>query len=76
VATRDARKEAAHRRQLITAAADASAEVYKLRAEGKKVAVELRKQRRAHGVAAIHANLAVRSIRCTTKPTHTASNLA
>lgn len=57
IATRDARKEAAHRRQLITAAADASAEVYKLRGEGKKVAVELRKQRRAHGVAAIHANL-------------------
>lgn len=57
IATRDARKEAAHRRQLITAAADSSAEVYKLRAEGKKVAVELRKQRRAHGVAAIHANL-------------------
>merc|ERR1719271_1835513 len=57
VATREARKEAAHRRQLITAAADASAEVYKLRAEAKKVAVELRKQRRAHGVAAIHANL-------------------
>lgn len=57
IATREARKEAAHRRQLITAAADASAEVYKLRAEAKKVAVELRKQRRAHGVAAIHANL-------------------
>jgi len=56
-ATREARREAAHRRQLITAAADASAEVYKLRGEGKKVAVELRKQRRAHGVAAIHANL-------------------
>lgn len=57
IATRDARTQAAHRRHLITAAADASAEVYKLRAEGKKVAVELRKQRRAHGVAAIHANL-------------------
>jgi hypothetical protein len=57
IATREAHKEASHRRQLITAAADASAEVYKLRAEGKKVAVELRKQRRAHGVAAIHANL-------------------
>lgn len=57
VATREARREAAHRRQLITAAADASAEAYKLRAEAKKVAVELRKQRRAHGVAAIHANL-------------------
>jgi hypothetical protein len=57
IATRDARAQAAHRRQLITAAADASAEVYRLRAEAKKVAVELRKQRRAHGVAAIHANL-------------------
>jgi hypothetical protein len=55
--TREARKEANHRRQMITAAADASAEVYKLRGESKKVAVELRKQRRAHGVAAIHANL-------------------
>jgi len=57
IAAREARREAAHRRQLITAAADASAEVYKLRAEAKKVSVELRKQRRAHGVAAIHANL-------------------
>jgi hypothetical protein len=57
VATQEARKEACHRRQLITAAADASAEVYKLRTEAKKVSVELRKQRRAHGVAAIHANL-------------------
>jgi hypothetical protein len=57
VATREARREAAHRRQLITTAADASAEVYKLRAEAKKAATDLRKQRRAHGVAAIHANL-------------------
>jgi len=57
VATRDARREAAHRRQLITTAADASAEVYKLRGEAKKAATDLRKQRRAHGVAAIHANL-------------------
>lgn len=57
VGTREARKEAAHRRQLITTAADASAEVYKLRAEAKKASTDLRKQRRAHGVAAIHANL-------------------
>lgn len=57
VATREARREATHRHQLITAKADASAEIYKLRNEVKKVALELRKQRRAHGVAAIHASL-------------------
>jgi len=57
VATREARREATHRHQLITAKADASAEIYKLRNELKKVALELRKQRRAHGVAAIHASL-------------------
>lgn len=57
VATREARREATHRHQLITAKADASAEIYKLRNELKKVVLELRKQRRAHGVAAIHASL-------------------
>lgn len=57
IATREAKREAGHRRQLITAAADSSAEVYRLRGDGKRVAVELRRQRRAHGVAAIHANL-------------------
>jgi len=57
LATREARREVAHRHQLLSASADASAEDYKLRGDGKKLAVELRKQRRAHGVAAIHANL-------------------
>jgi len=57
VATREAKREAAHRHALITAAADASAEVYRLRSDAKKVTMELRRQRRAHGVAAVHANL-------------------
>jgi len=56
-AIRERKKETAHRYQLITAAADASAEQYQMRAEARKVATELRRQRRAHGVAAIHASL-------------------
>ena len=37
--------------------AEGSAQLFKLKSEAKKTSVELRKQRRAHGVAAIHASL-------------------
>mmetsp|Transcript_102159 Transcript_102159/g.218748 ORF Transcript_102159/g.218748 Transcript_102159/m.218748 type:complete len:504 (-) Transcript_102159:25-1536(-) len=57
VALRDARSEAKHRHQLLAAAAEASAELYRIRADSKRAAVELRKQRRAHGIAAIHGSL-------------------
>lgn len=57
IATREAKLQAAHRHQSITAAASSSSEIYKLRIEAKKATLELRKQRRAHGVSAIHANL-------------------
>lgn len=54
---REKRNEAAHRRELLMAAADASAELYRFKAAAKATACELRRQRRAHGVAAVHANL-------------------
>jgi hypothetical protein len=54
---REKQQESAHRYQLISAAADASSEGYRLRTESRKVATDLRRQRRAHGVAAIHASL-------------------
>merc|ERR1719183_2043098 len=54
---RDKQHEKAYRRQMIAAAADASSENYRLRTESRKEATELRRQRRAHGVAAIHASL-------------------
>jgi len=57
VAIRNARHEAKYRCQLITIAAESSAEVYNLTREAKRTVVELRKQRRAHGVAVIHGNL-------------------
>merc|ERR1719188_379375 len=55
--TREARKEAAHRLRSLNANADASSELYRTRAEAKKTAIDLRRQRRAHGVAAVHASL-------------------
>lgn len=54
---REKRREAVHRRELLTAAADASAELYRFRSAAKATACDLRRQRRAHGVAAVHANL-------------------
>eukprot|EP00928_Gymnodinium_smaydae_P093756 TRINITY_DN7806_c0_g1_i3.p1 TRINITY_DN7806_c0_g1~~TRINITY_DN7806_c0_g1_i3.p1 ORF type:complete len:784 (-),score=200.37 TRINITY_DN7806_c0_g1_i3:21-2372(-) len=57
LATLLARREASHRQLALAAAADASAEVYNLRIEHRRALSELRRQRRAHGVAAIHANL-------------------
>jgi hypothetical protein len=56
-AVREKQQESAHRYQLISAAADASAEGYRLKTESRKEATDLRRQRRAHGVAAIHASL-------------------
>mmetsp|Transcript_43973 Transcript_43973/g.116235 ORF Transcript_43973/g.116235 Transcript_43973/m.116235 type:complete len:798 (+) Transcript_43973:74-2467(+) len=56
-AARDHRREASHRHKLLTMAADSTSELYRLRVESKKAATELRCQRRAHGVAAIHASL-------------------
>eukprot|EP00927_Polykrikos_kofoidii_P044924 TRINITY_DN38790_c0_g1_i1.p1 TRINITY_DN38790_c0_g1~~TRINITY_DN38790_c0_g1_i1.p1 ORF type:complete len:894 (-),score=163.14 TRINITY_DN38790_c0_g1_i1:115-2796(-) len=56
-ALKEKQKESAHRYQLITSAAEASSELFKLRTEARTVATELRRQRRAHGVAAIHASL-------------------
>lgn len=55
--SRDRRREAGSRLKLLTAAADSASELYRLRNETKKVTTELRRQRRAHGVAAIHASL-------------------
>jgi hypothetical protein len=54
---RDSQHQKTYRRQCIAAAADASSENYRLRTQSSKDAKELRKQRRAHGVAAIHASL-------------------
>eukprot|EP00928_Gymnodinium_smaydae_P029419 TRINITY_DN22163_c2_g1_i2.p1 TRINITY_DN22163_c2_g1~~TRINITY_DN22163_c2_g1_i2.p1 ORF type:complete len:910 (+),score=130.54 TRINITY_DN22163_c2_g1_i2:148-2877(+) len=57
VHTREKRTEGHHKYQLLTAAADASAEAFRLRNEAHSVTTELRRQRRAHGVAAINASL-------------------
>lgn len=54
---RDKRRAAEHRHGLLTAAADASAELYRFRAAARATACDLRRQRRAHGVAAVHAHL-------------------
>lgn len=54
---RDARREARHRQELLKAAAEASAKMFKACDDSKRAAQELRRQRRAHGVAAIHASL-------------------
>lgn len=54
---RDKRKESGQRHTLLTVKADHAAEVYRLRSDTKKTTSDLRKQRRAHGVAALHANL-------------------
>jgi hypothetical protein len=54
---RESQHEKARRREIITAAAEASADNYRIRTESCKLAMELRRQRRAHGVAAIHASL-------------------
>jgi len=52
-----AQREAVHRRRVVQLSAEASAECYALRAEAKRQAFDLRKQRRVHGVSAVHANL-------------------
>mmetsp|Transcript_80476 Transcript_80476/g.145282 ORF Transcript_80476/g.145282 Transcript_80476/m.145282 type:complete len:1314 (+) Transcript_80476:255-4196(+) len=57
VAVREGKREAQHRHRLLAASADSSAELYRFRSEAKRVAVDLRKQRRAHGVAAVHSSL-------------------
>jgi len=57
VVVRDARREARHRQELLLAAAEASAKLFKACADSKRASQELRRQRRAHGVAAIHASL-------------------
>lgn len=57
VAIRNAHHEAKYRHQLIVMAAESSAGVYNLTREAKRTMVDLRKQRRAHGVAVIHGNL-------------------
>lgn len=57
VVVRDAHREAKHRHQLLIAAADCSAELFRVRNEGRRTTSELRKQRRAHGIAAVHASL-------------------
>lgn len=54
---RDARHQATQRHKALISAADASAELYRLRNDFKRTALELRRQRRSHGVAAIHASL-------------------
>lgn len=54
---RDKRKDSGQRHALLTVKADHAAEVYRLRSDTKKTTSDLRKQRRAHGVAALHANL-------------------
>mmetsp|Transcript_110803 Transcript_110803/g.320233 ORF Transcript_110803/g.320233 Transcript_110803/m.320233 type:complete len:644 (-) Transcript_110803:177-2108(-) len=54
---RDAKKDATSRHQQFKQNADSIAELYRLRGEAKQTAQELRRQRRAHGVAAIHASL-------------------
>lgn len=57
VAVRDRRHEAAHRRRVLDMEADYTSEIYRLKNESKRTATDLRKQRRAHGVAAVHASL-------------------
>jgi len=57
VVVRDARREARHRQEVLLASAEASAKLFKACADSKRAAQELRRQRRAHGVAAIHASL-------------------
>lgn len=51
------RREAAYRHKLLTNAAESNAQLYTSQVEFKRTTAELRRQRRAHGVAAIHASL-------------------
>jgi len=57
LATQHSRQEAKHRHRFVTMASESSAKTYNFTRETKRKVVELRKQRRAHGVAAIHAGL-------------------
>ena len=54
---RTARREAEYQHRLFVAMAASSGEVYKLRMEAKKAALDFRRRRRIDGVAAIHASL-------------------
>lgn len=54
-----ARLEGLHRRKLIEVQVEAAAESFALQAKTKQQVLKLRKQRRSHGISAIHANLAL-----------------
>jgi len=54
-----AKLEGLHRRKLIEVQAEAAAQCFALRADSKQQILKLRKQRRSHGVSAIHAHLAL-----------------
>lgn len=56
-ALRERKRDIAQRRRLIDLEAASSSELYRFKAEAKRNSLDLRKQRRAHGVAAVHANL-------------------
>eukprot|EP00933_Yihiella_yeosuensis_P031840 TRINITY_DN25445_c0_g1_i1.p1 TRINITY_DN25445_c0_g1~~TRINITY_DN25445_c0_g1_i1.p1 ORF type:complete len:894 (+),score=218.46 TRINITY_DN25445_c0_g1_i1:232-2682(+) len=57
VAVRERKQEGAQKHRLLSIEAELSGELYRQRNEAKKTAIDLRKQRRAHGVAAVHASL-------------------
>lgn len=56
-AVNERKREAVHRHRVLELEAASSAELFRFRIEAKRTAMELRKQRRAHGVAAVHASL-------------------
>jgi len=57
IAVKDARNEASHRYQAFEVEASHSAELCKMQKDLQRATVELRKQRRVHGIAAVHANM-------------------
>mmetsp|Transcript_24085 Transcript_24085/g.55626 ORF Transcript_24085/g.55626 Transcript_24085/m.55626 type:complete len:577 (-) Transcript_24085:127-1857(-) len=57
VAVKDARNDAGHRHQAFEVEAAHSAELSKMQKDLQRATIELRKQRRVHGIAAVHANL-------------------
>lgn len=54
---RERKLEGTYKHKLLALEADLSGELYRSRMDGSRKIVELRKQRRAHGVAAVHASL-------------------
>lgn len=57
VIVREGRKEAGHRHQMFTVAADSVASIHRVRADTKKAMTELKRQRRTHAISAVHSSI-------------------